>query len=108
MANRFQFYWDKITPYPQYVLTLAILDCQVIMSQTTSSQPKVGSGIDAEMTQKWEFIEACKVNWDVYQPLKQHKQDICREGDVDDQKWFVLKLLLHSKHPANPGTSDEK
>ena len=65
LANRFNFYWDKITPYPQCVLTLAILDCQVIMSQNTSSQPNVGSGIDAKMTQKWEFIEACKVNWEM-------------------------------------------
>ena len=86
LANLFEFYKDKIAPYPQYVLTLAILDCQVMVLQNTSSQPKVGFEIDAKMTQKWEFIE----------------------GDVDDQKWFVLKLLLHSKHPANPGTSDEK
>ena len=80
MANPLKFYKDKITPYPQYVLTLAILDCQVMVLQNTSSQPKVGFEIDAKMTQKWEFIEACKVNWDVYQPLKQHKQDICRGG----------------------------
>ena len=107
MANPLKFYRDKITPYPQYVLTLAILDCQVMVLQNTSSQPKVGFEIDAKMTQKREFIEACKVNWDVYQPLSNANKTFA-EGDVDDQKWFVLNLLLHSKHPANPGTSDEK